>query len=253
MVTDECRSESLRIAMWSGPRNISTAMMRAWENRPDTAVVDEPFYACYLAASGADHPLREAVLEAQSTDWHAVSRMLTGDVPGGRRIFYQKHMTHHMLPEAPLGWLERVSHAFLIRHPHEVAASYVHARKAVPALEDLGYARQAELFDRIADGRGQAPPVIDARDVLERPESTLRALCSALDVAFEECMLSWPAGPRATDGVWAPHWYQSVWRSTGFGSPRPPPEPAPELLPVIDAAVPFYERLARHRLSAETP
>lgn len=248
MQRDEANPEDRRIAMWSGPRNISTAMMRAWENRPDTAVVDEPFYACYLATSGADHPLRDEVLAAQSSDWHAVSRMLTGRVPGGRRIFYQKHMTHHMLAEAPLEWLDRVSHAFLIRHPREVAVSYARARDAVPEFDDLGYLRQAELFDRIADRCGAAPPVVDAADVLKQPAAALRALCGALGVPFDERMLAWPAGPRATDGVWAPHWYQSVWRSTGFGRAAAPAEPSPQVLPVIEAALPFYERLTRHRL-----
>ena len=253
MNKDEGNAESLRIAMWSGPRNISTAMMRAWENRPDTAVVDEPIYACYLATSGADHPLRDDVLAAESSDWHAVSRMLTGRAPGGRYIFYQKHITHHMLPDAPLEWLDRVSHAFLIRHPREVAVSYARARNAEPELEDLGYARQAELFDRVADRCGAAPPLLDAADVLEQPAEALRALCAALRVPFDERMLSWPAGPRPTDGVWASHWYQSVWRSTGFGQPRPPADPSPELLPVIEAALPFYERLARHRLRVGKP
>jgi hypothetical protein len=243
--------DSVRIAMWSGPRNLSTAMMRAWENRLDTAVVDEPFYACYLKASGAHHPFRDEVLAGQSSDWHAVSRTLTGDIPGGRRIFFQKHMTHHMLPDAPLDWLERVSHAFLIRHPQEVATSWTHALNYVPALDDLGYVRQVELFDLIADRRGEAPPVIDSRDVLERTEPTLRGLCNTLQVPFDERMLSWPQGPRATDGVWAPHWYQSVWRSTGFGPARPPAEPAPELEAVINAALPFYERLAQYRISPD--
>ncbi|HEX5766534.1 MAG TPA: hypothetical protein VFY27_13290 [Woeseiaceae bacterium] len=243
--------DSVRIAMWSGPRNLSTAMMRAWENRPDTAVVDEPFYACYLKFSGAKHPFRDEVLAGQSSDWHAVARKLTAETPGGRRIFYQKHMTHHMLPEAPLEWLERVSHAFLIRHPQEVSASWAHALKSVPSLDELGYVRQVELFDRIADTRGEAPPVFDSRDVLERPEPALRALCNALRVPFDERMLSWPEGPRETDGVWAPHWYQSVWRSSGFGPARRQAQPAPELLPVIDAALPFYERLAQHRIPVE--
>jgi hypothetical protein len=162
-------------------------------------------------------------------------------------------MTHHMLPEAPLEWLDRVSHAFLVRHPREVAVSYARARRTNPELDDLGYVRQAELFDRIADGCGVAPPVVDAAAVLEQPARALSALCDALGVPFDERMLSWPAGPRPTDGVWAPHWYQSVWRSTGFGRPGPPADPSPELLPVIEAALPFYERLIRHRLRVGAP
>jgi hypothetical protein len=244
---------SVRIAMWSGPRNISTALLRAWENRPDTVVVDEPFYACYLARSGADHPMRDEVLAAQSSDWDSVVASLTGPIGGDRRIFYQKHMTHHMLPDAPLAWLEHVSNAFLIRHPCEVAASYARARAKAPTLDELGYVRQQELFERVAERRGAAPPVVDARDVLNDPRKTLDALCKALDVPFDERMLSWPAGPRPTDGVWAPHWYGSVRRSTGFGRREPPAAPNPELEKVIEAALPYYERLARHCLGAGAP
>ena len=242
------RDEPVRIAMWSGPRNISTAMLRAWENRPDTAVVDEPFYACYLAESGADHPLREEVLAAQPADWDTVVASLTGPIAGSPRIFYQKHMTHHMLPDAPLAWMDEMSNAFLVRHPREVAASYSRGRGKIPGLDDLGYVRQQELFDRIAESRGAAPPVIDAADVLENPGRTLRALCESLHVPFDDRMLTWPAGPRPTDGAWAPHWYASVWRSTGFAEPKPPAEPLPELESVVEAALPYYQRLARYRI-----
>jgi hypothetical protein len=234
--------------MWSGPRNISTAMLRAWENRPDTEVVDEPFYACYLAASGADHPLRETVLAAGVTDWDAVVESLFQPLAPGRRIHYQKHMTHHMLAEAPLDWLERVASVFLIRHPREVVVSYARARGGVPRLDELGFARQHELFERVADRSGDAPPVVDAADVLADPPRALTALCGALGIGFDEHMLRWPPGPRPTDGVWAPHWYASVERSTGFAAPRPPAEPPAELLPVIEAALPFYERLLPYRL-----
>ncbi len=235
--------------MWSGPRNISTAMMRAWENRPDTAVVDEPFYAFYLAETGLDHPGRDAVLASQPTDWREVAASLVdAPVPGGRGIFYQKHMTHHMLPAAGLDWTARVRNAFLIRDPAEVVASYVRRRGSVD-LSDIGVERQAELFDREADRLGRAPPVVDARDVLEDPGATLARLCGALGVPFTGVMLEWPPGRRATDGVWAPHWYASVEASTGFGAP-PPKAPALSgtLLRVAEAARPHYERLHRWRL-----
>lgn len=236
--------------MWSGPRNISTAMLRAWENRPDAEVVDEPFYACYLAASGVDHPLRDEVLAAGITDWNQAIDSLFRPLAPGKTIHYEKHMTHHMLPDAPLDWIDRVSNAFLIRHPREVAASYARARNGVPGLDDLGYARQQEIFERVAGRTGTAPPVVDAADVLADPGRVLRALCGALGVTFDERMLAWPAGPRPTDGVWAPHWYASVRRSTGFARPQPPLDPASELLPVIEAALPYYERLAPYRLGA---
>jgi len=240
----------LRIAMWSGPRNISTAMMRAWENRPDTEVVDEPFYACYLEATGIEHPMRDEVLAAGEKDWNRVVESLFRPLPPGRRIHYQKHMTQHMLPGAPLEWMDRVANVFLVRHPRAVVPSYARGRNAIPDLDDLGYARQAELFERVAARSGTVPAVIDAADVLEDPRGTLTALCDVLGIAFDERMLEWPPGPRPSDGVWAPHWYASVWQSTGFARPRPLPEPSPELLPVIEAALPFYERLSSHRLRA---
>ncbi|HYH21824.1 MAG TPA: hypothetical protein VD995_24730 [Azospirillum sp.] len=242
-------SEAIRIAMWSGPRNISTAMMRAWENRPDTAVVDEPFYAFYLAQTGLDHPGRDAVLASQPTDWRAVAAALVeAPVPDGRPVFYQKHMTHHMLPAVDLGWTGRVRNAFLIRDPAEVVASYVRRRGSV-GLADIGIERQIELFDREADRIGRAPPVVDARDVLADPGATLARLCDALGVPFSDAMLRWPAGRRATDGVWAPHWYASVEASTGFGAPPPAaPVLSGDLRRVADAARPLYERLHRWRL-----
>ena len=212
-------STTRRIAMWSGPRNISTAMMRAWENRADCVVADEPFYACYLAATGLDHPGREAVLASQPTGWREVAETLTGPPPGGAAIFYQKHMAHHLLPHIGRDWLAGMSHAFLIRPPEEVAASYVRRRgSAAPA--DLGFEVQAEIYRTMAEA-GAEPPVVRAEDVLRDPPAMLKALCGALDIPFDPAMLSWPAGPRASDGVWAKHWYARVERSTGFAPWRP--------------------------------
>jgi hypothetical protein len=241
-----------RIAMWSGPRNISTAMMRAFENRPDTAVIDEPFYAAYLKATGIDHPLRSETLAAHESDWRDVVRVLTGPVPGGRAIFYQKHMTHHMLPEFDLGWMEACRNAFLIRAPEAVLASYTAKRSEfLPA--DVGFARQREIFEREADRLGMAPPVIDAEDVLNDPRRTLRALCEAVGIAFSESMLRWPAGARATDGVWAPAWYDSVERSTGFARPRTYPPLDGNLRSIAETVRPHYEHLARYNLMRNRP
>jgi hypothetical protein len=242
--------EPIRIALWSGPRNISTAMMRAFENRPDTAVIDEPFYAAWLAASGADHPLRAQVLAAQPTDWRRVVAGLLGPVPGGRTIFYQKHMAHHMTPDIDLAWLSRCRVAFLIRAPEEVLASYV-VRRGEASLDDIGLVRQAEIFDAEAQRLGVAPPVIEARDVLANPREALGALCAALGIDFTDAMLNWPAGQRSSDGVWAPAWYDAVERSTGFAAARPPVAPNdldPRLRPIAEAARPYYEKLARFRI-----
>jgi hypothetical protein len=236
---------TIRIAMWSGPRNISTAMMRAWENRADTTVTDEPFYAAYLAATGLDHPMRAEVLAAQSADWDDRARFCAGGVDAP--VHFQKHMCQHMIPDAPLVWMAACRHAFLIRPPEAVAASF---HKGWPGMgaDDLGFRRQAELFDHVCQVAGAAPPVIEARDVLEAPEAALRALCAALGVGFDPAMLAWPAGPRASDGVWAAHWYARVAASTGF-APYWAPGPVPEGLEGIVAACrPFYERMQAHKL-----
>ena len=206
----------LRIAAWSGPRNISTALMRAWENRGDCAVSDEPLYAHYLQQTGLDHPGRDEVIAAGDTDWRRVVAALSaGPAPGARPIWYQKHMTHHLLPGMDGDWVLGLHNLFLIRDPALVVASYVKSRASVVA-EDIGLLQQWRLFDQLAQRHGAPPPVIDAERFLRDPRSALQALCPALGVTFSERMLHWPAGPRASDGVWAPHWYGAVWRSTGF-------------------------------------
>jgi hypothetical protein len=242
-------AEPLRIAMWSGPRNISTAMMRSFENRPDTAVVDEPFYAVYLAATGEDHPMRDGVLASQPTDWREVADALTGSIPGAAAVFYQKHMTHHMVDGVGLDWMDACRNVFLIRRPEEVVASYGKRRETV-SLHAIGVERQAELFDREAQRLGRAPVVIDSADALTDPRGILRALCAELGLAFSESMLSWPAGKRATDGVWAPAWYDRVERSTGFQPPsaKPASDLTLEQQRVADVAQPYYDRLARWRI-----
>ena len=240
----------VRIAMWSGPRNISTAMMRSFENRPDATVSDEPFYAAYLAETGLNHPMRDEILAGQPRDWRSVVAALTGPVPGGRTVWYQKHMTHHMLPGFGRGWIDGVSNVFLIRQPAAVAASYAQKRHEV-TLEDLGFPQQVDIFERVADRLGTAPPVIEAGDVLRDPPGTLTRLCVACGIAFDERMLAWPAGPRPTDGVWAPAWYDKVEQSTGFGAARPDMafETLPDRLkPLAAAGQPLYERMARYRI-----
>ncbi len=239
----------VRIAMWSGPRNISTAMMRSFENRPDCTVVDEPFYAAYLAETGLNHPMRDEVLASQPQDWREVARALVEDEPAA--VVYQKHMTHHMLPDFGLDWTTACSNAFLIRDPAQVLASYVKKRAEV-SLDDIGVVRQRELFEREADRLGAAPPVVEGADVLADPRGALTALCQALGVSFQEAMLSWPAGRRDSDGVWAPAWYEAVERSTGFAAPgRDVSGVLPDdLQRIADAARPHYEALARYKLTA---
>ena len=229
--------------MWSGPRTLSTATMRAWGNRRDTVVVDGPLYAYYLAATGIDHPGRDAVLASQPTDWRVVVRKLTDDpLPAGAGIAYQKHMTHHVLPEVDLDALGGLRHAFLIRDPRRLLASYAKVRKA-PTLADLGLEQQVALFRRFGG------PVLDSDDLLRDPAGTLRALCAHLDVPFDPAMLHWPAGPRDTDGVWAPHWYASVEASTGFGPYRGTTADVPaHLEDLAEECRASYDELASRRI-----
>ena len=240
----------VRLAMWSGPRNISTAMMRAWENRGDTAVWDEPFYAYYLDATGIEHPVDSEVIAAGETDWRRVVERLLGDVPDERPLFFQKHMTHHLLPEIDRGWMDAVVNCFLIRDPREVLASYARMRSTV-TVQDVGVLQQAEIFDFVQARRADTPVVLDARDVLENPRGVLSALCARVGVDFTDRMLAWPPGPRASDGVWAKHWYHSVHRSSGFQPyvPKTCPLPA-HLESLARECEPRYRRLWEQRLTA---
>lgn len=239
---------TVRIAMWSGPRNISTAMMRSWENRSDCSVVDEPFYACYLHETGLNHPCRDEILAAQSTSREAVIRQLTQGEPGSG-IYYQKHMTHHMPRGMDMGWCADMVHCFLIRNPREVIVSYL---EKMPRLseDDIGIVRQAELFDEITAIQGLPPLVVDSADVLRDPAAVLEKLCAGLGVPWlPDAMLSWPPGRRESDGVWAPHWYQNVESSTGFGKHRHRDPQVPAQHEALAKRMQsYYLRLAEHRL-----
>ena len=244
---------TLRIAMWSGPRNISTAMMRSFSARPDCFVSDEPYYGAFLKHSGADHPMADEVIAAMDTDWDSVTASLSGNAPDGSPIWYQKHMSHHMVGPVAPDDLTGVTHAFLIREPARMAASYAKKREAV-APDDLGVARQRAFFDRECDRLGHAPPVIDAADVLADPSAMLSALCNALRIGWTEAMLRWPARRHAEDGVWAPHWYQRVEASSGFEPPDPADQPPLDdrLKMVAEACADDYHYLARHRLRSKS-
>jgi hypothetical protein len=237
--------------MWSGPRTISTAMMRSFGARADTLVVDEPLYAHYLAATGLDHPGRDAVIRSQPTSWREVADALTGPLPVGVGVHYQKHMTHHLLPDIDRGWLRKLTNCFLIREPREVITSLI---KHVPdaTLADTGFPQQAEIFERVMEWTGKVPPVVDARDVLDHPREVLGKLCGAVGVEFTDRMLSWPPGPRDTDGVWAKDWYKEVETTTSFRPYKPKDEPVPErMLGTLEKCDEFYSSLFVHRLRAD--
>jgi hypothetical protein len=238
----------VRIAMWSGPRNLSTALMYAFAARPDCAATDEPFYAAYLSATSIDHPMRAEVIASQPTDPAKVAAFCTGPNPDGKPHWYQKHMTLHMIPGFDRSFLKHLTNAFLIRHPARVIASYAKKRES-PTLDDIGFAQQAQLFDQIADLTGTAPPVVSAEAIRANPRNALTNLCTALGLPFDPAMLHWQAGPKPQDGVWAPHWYNAVHKSTGFEDPEGPlPDLAPDFQRLADLAMPYYDRLHAHSL-----
>jgi hypothetical protein len=242
-----------RIAAWSGPRNISTAFMRSWESRADTTVIDEPLYAYWLVRTDAPHPGRDEIVRTYPTRWQDVLELITGPVPGGHPIWFQKHMTKHVLDETPLDWLDGFRHLFLIREPSEMLRSFARVQPQVDMAE-TGLEQQVRLFDHVTATTGTAPPVIDARDILTAPQAALETICAALDVPFDPAMLSWEPGSRPTDGIWAPYWYAAVEASTSFQPYRPPSEDLPaHLEPLLAQCRPLYDRLAQHRIRVADP
>jgi len=239
----------LRIAMWSGPRNLSTALLRSFANRPDTVGVDEPFYAAYLTSTGVQHPGRDEVIGSQPTEPAAVIEELLGPLREGKTVQYQKQMAHHLTPDVPRAWLDEVHSVFLLRDPARVITSYT---RIVPdaSPEDLGAPQLVELFERERERRGEVPPVIDSDDVLQDPESVLRQLCDRLGLDFSGRMLEWAPGPRPYDGVWARYWYANVEKSTGFGTPRTEPVDLPVRFTDLHARCDeLYRELWQHRIT----
>ena len=227
----------MRIAMWSGPRNLSTAMMYAFGNRDDFAVWDEPFYAPYLAMTGIDHPMTAEIQNAHETDPKRVAERCVGPIPDNKSHFYMKHMPHHMIDGVPLDWAADCVHVHLIRHPARVIASYGAKRNSIEPY-DIGYQAQAELYDKIGG------LVIDSSDIRANPEGMLQKLCGAIGLAFDPAMLSWPEGASAADGIWASHWYNAVHKSTGFAKAEGPlPEMDENQSDLLAQALPHYMQL----------
>lgn len=231
----------VRIAMWSGPRNLSTACMRSFSSRADCAVIDEPFYAAYLALTGLEHPMREDVLCGEQ-DANKVARDLIGPVPGGRSVYYQKHMVQHMVEGIPVGWMDQVTNVFLIRDPARVVASFK-AKWDDAGADDFGFAAQGRMFARASD-----PIVVDAADIRADPAGILRKLCQAIGIGFDPAMLAWPSGPHEADGVWGAHWYNAIWQSTGFASAETSARPEVDWPEVMDPAMEIYEAMRAVRL-----
>ena len=242
---------TVHVCMWSGPRNLSTAMMRSFSSRADTCVSDEPFYGAYLRETGDPQPMADAVMASMDCDWHSVAAALRGPGPDGSAVWYQKHMSHHMEGPVSIGDLPDARHAFLIRDPRRVAASYAAKRSAIRP-EHLGTARQLTYFRAVADRTGVVPPVIDSDDVLRDPDRVLRVLCAALGLAWDPAMLEWGLGPHPRDGVWGAHWYDKVNTSTGFGSPPDAlPSLAPDYAEVAAQCMNDYLELREHAVAMD--
>lgn len=201
--------------------------MRSWGNRPDTFVCDEPLYAHYLQQTRLPHPGADEVIAHHETDWRKVVAWLTGPVPHGRTVFYQKHMSHHLLPHIERDWLLNLTNCFLIREPREMLTSLIKITPH-PTLPDTGLPQQLEIFDLVRERTGRTPPVLDAQDVLGNPRGMLSQFCAQVGVPFDQRMLQWPPGLRETDGIWAKHWYREVETSTSFRPYRPKPDPLPD-------------------------
>ncbi len=234
------------IAMWSGPRNISTAMMRSWENRSDCAVWDEPFYAHYLKATGIEHPMAADIMATYESDLQTVIDRIVS--PPANGIVYQKHISTHMLEHMPLDWIDQVNNIFLIRDPRYMVASYSEKR-GEPNAADFGYPQLESIFQEAKILSGQTPMVIDSNHFLEQPEAHLKHICKQLNIPFEQNMLSWPSGERDSDGIWHTHWYDSVKSSTHFGMPRRELPTLNKLQQtIVDECMPHYTTLSEQTL-----
>lgn len=240
----------IRIAMWSGPRNISTAMMRSWENRSDTMVVDEPLYGPYLFKTHKKHPMHAEIIKDQGAEYDPIISQLTqGNLVKNKAIYYQKHMCHHIIEDMDITWVKHFKNAFLIRNPKSVLASYI-KKHNLPTAYDLGYPQQLKIFNYIKENCGYKPVVMEAKDILNNPRKMLAILCKNLSVKFDESMLSWAKGYRESDGIWAPRWYNRVIESTGFSEYKHKEiELNLEQKTIVEDCLPYYEALKDHKIT----
>jgi hypothetical protein len=238
-----------RIAMWSGPRNISTALMRSFENRSDTTVIDEPFYAYFLNETGIKHPIYKEVIQNYDTSWDNISNTLTGPIPNGKSIWYQKLMTHHWIENAPLDWLEKNHNCFLIRNPKQVIISYLKIHNDITP-ELIGLPQQLHIFNTVVKKTSKIPVVISSEDILENPKLMLNRLCDLLDIPFSDQMLQWPKGKRKSDGIWGEYWYKNVVKTTSFNKSLNQNEKIPDrFLNLLEECISYYKQMEKYKIN----
>ena len=237
----------IKIACWSGPRNISTALMRSWSSRNDVFVSDEPFYAHYLKETKLKHPMHKEIIDKYSSNYDEVVNYLTGEIPNNKKIWYQKHMAHHILPKDDLNWIKKINNCILIRHPNDVILSYIN-KFHLESSYQLGYKQQDDLYNYLKL-HNISPIVIESKDLVCNPEIILNKLCNKLSIKFYKEMLFWPKGPRKTDGIWGKYWYDNVNSSQKFNHSLKQRQPVPELYKKIySQSLHIYNRLFQFRL-----
>ena len=234
----------MNLAVWSGPRNISTALMYSFGNRDDFEIIDEPFYSNYLIETGLDHPMREEIILSQPENVDQIILTLSQKRTIGGKSLYQKHMSQHMTNSIPRNWFDQVKHIFLLRHPARVISSFSKKYDNI-SESDIGFKKQVELFSEVIK-QGLDPIVVNSEDIRKSPEQTITKICKRLNIGFQKSMLSWPKGGNKDDGVWASHWYESAHESTGFSSPE---SRLPVLegtnLKLVEASLPLYRALLK--------
>jgi len=238
-----------RISMWSGPRNISTALMRSFENRSDTAVIDEPFYSFFLKNTGIKHPIYKEVIEKYDSSWNNITNTLIGSIPNNKNIWYQKLMTHHWVDNQPLDWTINTINCFLIRNPKNVILSYLKIYKDVTP-ELIGLPQQIKIFNYVIKKTNKIPTVISSEDILKTPKLMLKKLCHLLEIPFLEQMLSWPMGPRDSDGIWGKYWYRNVVKTSSFSNPPKKNEKFPkEFSSLLDECNEYYKQIEKYKIT----
>ena len=236
------------IAMWSGPRNISTALMRSFENRSDCFVSDEPFYSYFLYKTGLKHPLSNEIIKSGLIKYNEIVKYITGPIPSSKSIWYQKHMAHHILEGEDLDWIKRMKNCLLIRHPNDVILSYL-KKNDINSIQQLGYLQQIEIYKMLTKEMGTSPIIIDAQDLLKKPKKMLRQICKNLKIKFDDKMLLWPSGTRETDGIWGKYWYKQVEASTGFKPYIKTNKIIPHKYKILyNECMKYYDFLYQHRI-----